>query len=92
MYISHLRAVGGSVMFAIPKPILDAMNLKADQAIGLRIEDGKIMFEPTIEPPTRKRRSKYRLEDLLAQCDPNIPRTEEDDTWDKMRPVGDELV
>jgi antitoxin component of MazEF toxin-antitoxin module len=42
MYKVKLRAVGGSVMFAIPKPMLEGLNLHADQQVGVSISDGRI--------------------------------------------------
>jgi len=33
----------------------------------------------------------YSLEDLLEQCDPDAPITDEDRTWLDLKPVGFEL-
>ncbi len=46
MYTVKLRAVGGSVMFAMPKPMLDGLNLHAGQQVGVSISDGRIVIEP----------------------------------------------
>lgn len=42
------------------------------------------------EVTTKTPRKKYRIEDLLAECDPNslMPIDEE---WERMRPVGKEM-
>ena len=37
MYISKLRNVGGSVMFAIPKPILESLGLAANTEVGVSV-------------------------------------------------------
>jgi hypothetical protein len=37
-------------------------------------------------------RPQYNLEELLAQCDPAIPRESGDDVWTGGGPFGDELI
>lgn len=90
MHISYLRTVGGSVMFAIPKPILEAMNLEPNQAVGLSIENGKITFDPVPNAPKRPRRSKYTSAELVAQCDMSPPLSSEDQAWLNAPSVGRE--
>lgn len=92
MHISYLRTVGGSVMFAIPKPILEAMNLEPNQAVGLSIENGKITFDPVPDASKRVRRSKYTSAELLAQCDMSAPLSPDDQAWLNAPPVGREGV
>ncbi len=36
-------------------------------------------------------RKKYKLADLLAECDPNAPMPEDLVEWDRMIPVGKEI-
>ena len=62
MYTAKLRAVGGSVMFAIPKPMLDGLDLHANQQVGVSIADGRMIVEPKVRP-------RYTLAELMAQCD-----------------------
>jgi antitoxin ChpS len=45
----------------------------------------------TDEIPTPQR-PQYSLEELLAQCDPSVPRESEDEEWTGGRPVGAELI
>lgn len=92
MHISYLRTVGGSVMFAIPKPILEAMNLEPNQAVGLSIENGKITFDPVPDVPKRQRRSKYISAELVAQCDVSAPLSPDDQAWLNAPSVGRERV
>ena len=92
MHISYLRTVGGSVMFAIPKPILEAMNLESDQAIGLSIENGKIVFDPIPGAPKRMRRSKYTSAELVAQSDVSAPLSPDDQAWLNAPSVGREGI
>jgi antitoxin ChpS len=74
MYKTKLRNVGGSVMFAIPKPILESLGLAANRDVGLSVSDGRLIVE--VQP-----RKRYTLNELLAQCDPDAPLSEEDRLW-----------
>jgi antitoxin ChpS len=85
MLVTKLRSVGGSVMFAIPKAILDGLDLKADTAVGLSIEGGKLV----VDPDPKKRPA---LAELLARCRPELPRTGEDVAWLYDPPLGREQV
>lgn len=84
MHIATLRTVGGSVMMAIPKAILEALGLSANEKVGLSIADGRLVVEPT-------RRPRYSLADLVAQCDPAAPAGDEEREWMNLEPVGDEV-
>ena len=85
LYTSKLRAVGGSVMFAIPKPMLDRLGLHANQEVGVAINDGRIVIEPKIRP-------RYKLEELLAQCDPDVPLSDDEKEWMDIQAVGNEKI
>jgi len=82
---STLRTVGGSVMMAIPKPLLDTLGLATNAKLDLTVEDGKLVAVP-------RKRPKYTLEELLAQCDPNAEITEEEKMWMNLEPVGKEII
>ena len=81
----RLRKVGGSVMLSIPKPMLDALDLGPDAAVGLSIKAGRLVVDP-------KRRRRYSLDELLAQCKPSARRSREDRDWVAGKPAGRELV
>jgi len=85
MYTTSLRKVGGSAMIVVPPVFLDILNLNIGEKLGLTVEDGQIIVKPKIK-------TKYKLEDLLAQCDPNAELTEEDRVWIDSPPVGKELI
>jgi antitoxin ChpS len=85
MHLAKLRAVGGSVMFAIPKPILDSLNLHPNQQVGVSIAEGRIIVEPKVKP-------RYTLAELMAQCDLGQPLTAEDREWLDAGPVGREAI
>ena len=81
----RLRKVGGSVMLAIPRPMLDELKLDTDTSVDLSVRDGQLVVDP-------KRRRHYSLAELLAQCDPKARRTREDREWTSGLPVGRELI
>lgn len=85
MVTSTLRTVGGSVMMAIPKPLLEGLGLSANEKVALHIDNGRLIVEPRPKP-------RYRLADLVAQCDPNAPVTEEDRAWDEAGAAGREIL
>lgn len=82
---STLRTVGGSVMMAIPKPLLETLGIAANAKLDLTVEDGKLVAVP-------RKRPKYALEELLAQCDPNAEITDEERMWMNLEPVGREII
>ena len=84
MHIATLRTVGGSVMMAIPKAILEALGLSANGKVGLSVADGRLVVEPTPRP-------RYSLADLVAQCDAAAPASNEEREWMNLEPVGDEV-
>lgn len=85
MPTTTLRKVGGSVMLALPPAILDLLNLKAGATVGVSVEDGKLVIEPASKP-------RYKLDDLLAQCDAQGKSSEEDRAWLGDEPQGSELL
>jgi antitoxin ChpS len=81
----RLRKVGGSVMLAIPRPVLDALDLAPNASVGLSIKAGRLVVDP-------KERRRYSLDELLAQCRPSARRSAEDRDWAASPPVGRELI
>jgi antitoxin ChpS len=85
MYRTRLRTVGGSVMFAIPKAVLESLDLEANASVGLSIAQGKLIVDPHPAP-------RYSLAELVAECDVSTPPTTEDADWLGDRPVGREAI
>jgi len=85
MHTTNLRKVGGSVMLAAPRAVLDVLGLRAGTKVGIEIERGRLVVEPTKRP-------RYTLEELLAQCDHKARRTKEEREWLNNKPVGRELI
>lgn len=84
-HTAKLRKVGGSVMVAIPKPMLDALELAPDAAVGLSVKAGKLVVEP-------RPRRRYSLDELLAQCDAKARPSKQDREWLESPPVGREII
>jgi antitoxin ChpS len=72
-------------MLAIPKPMLDALELGPDASVALSVKSGKLVVDP-------KRRKRYSLDELLAQCRPPAKRSRQDREWLTGRAVGRELI
>jgi antitoxin ChpS len=66
--------------------VLDALGLKTGAVLDITIDGGKVVMEPKLG------RKKYRLADLIAQCDPSAPETEGGREWIDAPPVGRELL
>jgi antitoxin ChpS len=62
MPIATLRSVGGLVVMAIPKRILDLVHLQSGSQVNIDVQDGKLIVEP-------KKKPRYTLTELMAQCD-----------------------
>jgi len=86
VHTTHLRKVGGSMMIAVPPVLLNVLGLEIGGQVGLTLKDGQLIIKP------KKIKPKYRLDDLLAQCDANAPLSEEEKQWLDSVPVGRELI
>lgn len=83
MHMTKLRAVGGSVMFAIPKSILEGLGLAANTQVGVSVTEGRLIVDPHPRP-------RYTLDQLLSQCDMNAQNTVEDAEWMNDALMGNE--
>lgn len=85
-HLTSLRKVGGSVMLSVPPALLDELHLQAGESVGLSIDEGRLVVNPR---PTKPR---YKLAELLAQCDASDKLSAEDRQWLDAAPVGNELL
>jgi len=85
MHTTNLRRVGGSVMLAVPPALLDVLNLSAGTTVGVSVEDGRLVIAPA-------RTKRYKLADLIAECDASAEMPEGDAAWTFDAPVGNELI
>jgi antitoxin ChpS len=85
MYKSNIRKVGGSMMLAIPPAILDLLSLSQGSVIQMAVENDRLIIEAVKKPS-------YQLDDLLSQCNPDAPISEEDKEWLNAPSVGREII
>jgi antitoxin ChpS len=85
MHTTKLRRVGGSVMLAVPRAVLEVLGLRSGAMVGISIGRGRLVVEP-------RKRPRYTLDELLAQCDAKARRTKEEREWLDNKPVGRELI
>ena len=85
MHTTNLRKVGGSVMLAVPRAILDLLHLQAGTTVGLSVDRGRLVIEP--QP-----RRRYTLAELLAASDYSEPQGPEEREWVDAPAVGRELL
>jgi antitoxin ChpS len=85
MYTTNLRKVGGSVMMAVPPAFLDLLHLKAGAAVGMIVNDGRLVVEPKLRPH-------YTLAQLLAASDYSQPQPPDQREWVDAPAVGAELI
>jgi antitoxin ChpS len=84
MHTTNLRKVGGSVMLAVPRAILDLLHLEAGATVGLAVDGERLVVQPQPKP-------RYTLDELLARCKPDDSASEEDRAWLNLSPTGREL-
>lgn len=83
MHTATLRKVGGSMMVAIPPVVLDQLHLEAGATLSIDLDGDHLVLRPE--------RPRYTLDELLSQCDFSQPRSQEDEEWINVRPVGREI-
>jgi len=84
VHTTNLRKVGGSVMLAVPPAILDLLHLRVGATVGLAVDHGRLVVEPSLRP-------RYTLAELLAASDYSQPQTAEEREWIDAPAVGREL-
>ena len=78
-----LKKYGNSTVAVMPPPVLRDLGIKAGQSMTLdTTADGKIVLSP-------KRR--FRLAQLIAQCDLKAAPPADMALWDVARPVEQEV-
>jgi antitoxin ChpS len=80
-----LRAVGGSVVVALPKPSLERLNLRPGSRVRVEVDRGKVTLTPIAKP-------RYTLAQLLAKCDFTRKASLEERAWESAKPVGKEII
>jgi antitoxin ChpS len=86
MPTATLRKVGGSTVMAIPRAMLDQLNVSAGEKVALDIQDGKLIVAPEAQKP------KYTLAQLMHQSDPHQPAGAAERAWLEDSSIGDESI
>ena len=84
MLTATLRSVGGSVVMAIPKRILELVHLQSGSQVNIDVQDGRLIVELKTKP-------RYTLAELMAQCDLSQPMSAEEREWLEAPAVGVEF-
>jgi antitoxin ChpS len=85
MHTTSLRKVGGSVMLAVPPALLEILQLQPGTTVGVTVKSGRLVVSP--QP-----RSRYSLDELLAQCKPGARHSKQEREWLNSKPVGREII
>ncbi len=83
--LTQVRKIGNSAGTIIPAPVLKELKLREGDSIDVSVGDNCIIIKAATAKP------KYSLEDLLKKCNPKAPKNKELDTWEKTKPVGNEI-
>ena len=82
-----VREAEGAMLVALPTEIIEELGLSAGSSVRLSVEDRTVVVGPV------RRRSKYSLEQRIADSDPRaFEQTPEDEEWFNSPPVGRELI
>lgn len=81
MPTATLRTVGGSVVMAIPKRLLELVHLQSGSQVDIDVQQGRLIVAP-------QKKNRYTLAELLAQCNPKLPILAEEKEWIDAPAVG----
>ncbi len=71
-------------MMAVPPALLEQLHISAGSTVGVELDGERLIVKST--------RPRYTLEELLAQCDPSIPMTDEEREWLDAPAVENEII
>ncbi len=81
-----LRNLGGSVVMAVPRKILNLVHLDAGSTVDLSVQNGRLVVEP-------RKRPHYTLTELLSRCRvSDLAPKRRERPWLRGGPVGKELL
>lgn len=79
-----IKKWGNSTGMVIPGVVVKALGLVPGQSMEAEVKNNQLILTPVA-------RKRYTLEELLAQCDLDAPKTSEEDVWGKDNPMGNEV-
>ncbi len=83
---TNIRKIGNSAGMILPAVILKKLDLSEGDEIEISENGNQIVITP------RRNKPKYKLQELLAQCDLKAPMPEVLTEWDNIQPVGRESL
>ncbi len=81
---TKIQKWGNSMALRIPAITMRAWGIEEGQSVALKVEDGTLVARPT--------QKRYRLAELLAQCDFSKPMSAEEREWIDAPVKGRELL
>jgi len=72
-------------MLSVPPALLEILHLQPGAKVGIAVEGGRLVVEP-------RKRPRYALKELLAQCNPKARRAGQDRVWLDGKAAGRELL
>ena len=88
MPVTTLRASGGAIVMAVPKRLLEIVNLR----VGSKVEIG-VKGDALVVNPPRQSKPRYTLDEILSQCGRNAFRkSRANSDWLNDGPVGKEAI
>ena len=84
MIDSKIQRWGNSAALRIPATVMRAWGIEEGQTISMEVQDGVLMARPA--------QKRYRLAELMAQCDFSIPADAQERQWLDAPAVGLEGV
>lgn len=74
MPTAALRKLGGSIVIAIPKRIVELVHLKIGSKVNIDVQEGKLIVEPQKSPY-------YTLSELMGSCNLKKTLSKEEKSW-----------
>ncbi|WP_151704760.1 AbrB/MazE/SpoVT family DNA-binding domain-containing protein [Nitrincola alkalilacustris] len=81
-----IRKIGNSAGVILPAAIREKLHLNEGDSVEIDVQGGQIVIKPCKVKP------KYKLSELVAQCDENAPYPDKLREWDEAPAVGQEAL
>jgi len=84
-HVARLRRIGGSVLLAIPKQMVDALALGPGATVWLSVMAGRLVVES-------KRHQRHTLDHLIGESKRSRRNARSENTWVAGDRAGRELI
>lgn len=88
----HVRKWGNGLGILLPRAIVKELGIEAGDELEFDVDNGQIIIFDPEKDKDRLRIPRYKLEDLLAEYDDNQEQDEVSKEWEKLEPVGREVI